>query len=71
MRSILFVALALMSAAPVSAAPLMTTQSGSTVIAQSPVPSHCNQRPYSDCIKCALERGFSPAEARAYCRQLR
>jgi hypothetical protein len=66
MNSIWFVALALLSAAPVEA-----KQSESTVIAQDPIPSHCNELPYTDCVKCGRARGFSRVEARAYCRPMK
>jgi hypothetical protein len=66
MKAMWFVALAVLSATPAPA-----KQPESTVIAQNPIPSHCNERPYSECIKCARERGFSRVQARAYCRPMR
>jgi hypothetical protein len=66
MKSMWLVLLALLSATPVEA-----KQPESTVIAQNPIPSRCNERPYTECLKCARERGFSHVEARAYCRPMR
>jgi hypothetical protein len=45
--------------------------SSNTIIAQSPRPYHCYELPYDECVKCALARGFSRAEARSYCRMRR
>ena len=42
-----------------------------TVAAQSPRSSHCNERPYGECMQCAMARGYSRAEARPYCRVMR
>ena len=39
-----------------------------TVIAQNPRPYHCIELPYGECIRCAMSRGYSRAEARLYCR---
>jgi hypothetical protein len=42
-----------------------------TVIAQSPQTHHCVELPYGECVKCAMARGFSRAEARPYCQPRR
>ena len=42
-----------------------------TVVAQSPQPYHCIELPHSECVKCAVARGFSRPEARNYCQMRR
>jgi len=42
-----------------------------TVIAQSPRTHRCIELPYAECVKCAMARGFSRAEARPYCQPRR
>jgi hypothetical protein len=42
-----------------------------TVIAQNPLSSHCNERPYGECMRCATARGYSRPEARLHCRMMR
>jgi hypothetical protein len=66
MKSVWLVVVVLLSATSVEA-----QQPDRTVIAQNPISSRCNERPYAECIKCARERGFSRVQARAYCRPMR
>jgi hypothetical protein len=42
-----------------------------TIVVQNPHPSHCNELPFGDCMRCATARGYSRAEARPYCRMMR